>query len=153
MDQNHQLNAALAFLQRIANGSEADPQAAAKAFLAHVEHPSRALLSDDANNLLTEFRHYGISTDTLSCIGREMQVQQAKFGNDHIMQQSLPGHLLILRHLIERAEKSWISGGFDRDSASGDLVKLAAVSLHAVNNEVRKADQVLQEKQQITLPV
>ena len=147
MSDTTYLDAAITLLRNIAQGETLDAAASAKDFLQHYAmniespspSPSMAMVPHDDTGIAAILHVHGISETTLDAIAQEMQVQKEKFGMTHIKKQSLPGHLLVLRHLLDRAEKSWISGGEARDSAQGQLVKVAAVSLHAVNNEVNRA--------------
>lgn len=148
------LHQARLLLQRIANGQSNNPAADAQAFLQSC--PSSAVLStsalfstqanEHADIALQHVLEQGISATTLQVIADEMLRQAAKFGQSHIQQQSLTGHILILQGLVSRAATAWVAGAYEQDSAQAQLVKIAALALHAINNEVARSTQVQQQQ-------
>lgn len=75
-----------------------------------------------------------IHPDVLVRVSKEVVYQNQKWGTDHIKSQSVPGHLLVLKNLLQRAEQGWLNGTQDRTSAEGELLQLTAVALQALNN-------------------
>lgn len=75
-----------------------------------------------------------IHPDVLVRVSKEVVYQNQKWGTDHIKGQSVPGHLLVLKNLLQRAEQGWLNGAQDRTSAEGELLQLTAVALQALNN-------------------
>lgn len=75
-----------------------------------------------------------IHPDVLVRVSKEVVYQNQKWGTDHIKGQSVPGHLLVLKNLLQRAEQGWLNGTQDRTSAEGELLQLTAVALQALNN-------------------
>lgn len=75
-----------------------------------------------------------IHPDVLVRVAKEVVHQNQKWGTDHIKSQSVPGHLLVLKNLLQRAEQGWLQGTSGRTSAEGELEQLTAVALQALNN-------------------
>jgi len=75
-----------------------------------------------------------IHPDVLVRVAKEVVHQNKKWGTDHIKSQSVPGHLLVLKNLLQRAEQGWLQNNQGRTSAEGELAQLAAVALQALNN-------------------
>ncbi|WP_233007181.1 hypothetical protein [Rheinheimera faecalis] len=75
-----------------------------------------------------------IHPDVLVRVSKEVVHQNQKWGTEHIKSQSVPGHLLVLRKLLQRAEQGWLEGLTGRTSAEGELLQLTAVALQALNN-------------------
>lgn len=159
------LHAALVLINSIANNDVVNPADSARAFLnakhdtigkvitdpAHLS-PSEALRMDD----LTpegQLAAQGIDQTTLQVILQELANQRQKWGVKHIQQQTLPGHILILNSLLRKTESAWLEGRQGDASAQATLVKVASVALHAVNNEVRRSEQLVRDTHQPSLPL
>lgn len=75
-----------------------------------------------------------IHPDVLVRVAAEVVYQNKKWGYDHIKGQSVPGHLLVLKNLLQRAEQGWLQNLENRQSVEGELLQLSAVALQALNN-------------------
>ncbi len=74
----------------------------------------------------------------------ECNYQSEKWGETHIRQQSVEGHLLILRAELQEAVNGWLKNSEGRSSVESELTQVAAVAFQALIN--LKLEQMLREE-------
>lgn len=74
----------------------------------------------------------------ISAINKEIAYQDKKWGKDHTRNQTVEGHLLILRKKLQEAEDGWMKNLTGRNSVESELVQVVAVGVQALNNLASK---------------
>lgn len=84
-------------------------------------------------------------------IGRvvcEMNYQSCKWGEQHIRQQSVEGHLLVLQSELKEAIDGWMKNSTGRNSVESEITQVAAVAIQAlINIELAKMRKMQRQEQ------
>lgn len=70
----------------------------------------------------------------LNVLFSEIKYQDDKWGFEHNRNQTIEGHLLILRKELIEAEDGWMKNLTGRNSVESELVQVAAVAIQALIN-------------------
>ncbi len=72
----------------------------------------------------------------------EVHYQNRKWGEEHIRQQTVEGHLLVLQSEIKEATDGWMKNSAGRNSVESEITQIAAVAIQAlINIELAKLNQ------------
>ncbi|MEN3159566.1 hypothetical protein ABC502_14395 [Alkalimonas sp. NCh-2] len=75
-------------------------------------------------------------------VNKEISYQNAKWGVDHVRNQTVEGHLLVLRKKLQDAEDGWMKNLSGRNSVESELIQVVAVAMQAlVNIEIKRQDK------------
>lgn len=72
----------------------------------------------------------------IAAINKEIAYQDKKWGKEHNRNQTVEGHLLIMRKELQEAEEGWMKNSSGRNSVEMELVQVVAVGVQALNNIV-----------------
>lgn len=75
-----------------------------------------------------------IPSKVIDALNAELLYQNEKWGERHIRNQTVEGHLLVLRKELQEAEDGWMKNLTGRNSVESELVQVAAVAIQALIN-------------------
>lgn len=75
-----------------------------------------------------------INLKVAKAISQELFYQGVKWGEQHIRNQSVEGHLLIMRKELQEAEDGWMKNSTGRNSVQNEIVQVVAVGIQALIN-------------------
>lgn len=64
----------------------------------------------------------------------EIEYQNEKWGEQHIRQQTVEGHLLVLQAELQEAINGWMKNSSGRNSVESEITQVAAVAIQALIN-------------------
>jgi len=74
----------------------------------------------------------------------EIDYQNQKWGEQHIRQQTVEGHLLVLQSEVKEAIDGWMKNSVGRNSVESEITQVAAVAVQALIN-IKLAERIRQE--------
>lgn len=75
-----------------------------------------------------------VMTKVLDQILAEIEYQNEKWGEQHIRQQTVEGHLLVLQSETQEAIDGWMKNSTGRNSVESEITQVAAVAIQALVN-------------------
>lgn len=75
-----------------------------------------------------------IPLKVLDVINDEIDYQDKKWGYEHNRNQTIEGHLLILRKELEEAEEGWMKNKTGRNSIESEITQVASLAIQALIN-------------------
>lgn len=88
-----------------------------------------------------------VTNKVLLKVAAEISYQNCKWGQQHIRQQSVEGHLLVLQSEVQEAIDGWMKNSTGRNSVESEITQVAAVAIQAlINIELAKLSQMQKEE-------
>lgn len=87
-----------------------------------------------------------IPEGVLCAVVAEMAYQSRKWGAEHIRQQSVEGHLLVLEEELLEARKGWAKNLAGRNSVQSEITQVVATGIQALINLHNRAEADLESK-------
>ena len=75
-----------------------------------------------------------IPSKVIDALNAELLYQNEKWGERHIRNQTVEGHLLVLRKELQEAEDGWMKNLTGRNSVESEITQVAAVAIQALIN-------------------